>query len=184
MSNDTLLQTSVRGLVAFCLRSGDLGSSFVSAQRTIEGTRGHQYVQDQRPPEYRSEVSVRYRVDDAHSEMTLEIVGRVDGVLQEGDELLVEEIKSTYSSLEEVRPDNLHHWAQAKIYAHILVEQLQPTRVEIQLTYVQLDSGELREDRREFTREELEQEDQDQWTCEKCGGFRGSKEEVWVRNSA
>ncbi|MEE2833176.1 MAG: helicase C-terminal domain-containing protein [Candidatus Latescibacterota bacterium] len=156
MSNDTLLQTSVRGLVAFCLRSGDLGSSFVSAQRTIEGTRGHQYVQDQRPPEYRSEVSVRYRVDDAHSEMTLEIVGRVDGVLQEGDELLVEEIKSTYSSLEEVRPDNLHHWAQAKIYAHILVEQLQPTRVEIQLTYVQLDSGELREDRREFTREELE----------------------------
>jgi len=156
MPSDTRLQTSVRDLVAFCLRSGDLGSSFVSAQRAVEGTRGHQYAQDQRPPEYRSEVSVRHRVDDADSELSLEVVGRVDGVLHEGDELLVEEIKTTYGSLDDQRPDNQHHWAQAKIYAHILAQELQPRRIQVQLTYVQLVSGELHEDRRDFTREELE----------------------------
>ncbi len=156
MPDDSLLQTSVRDLVAFCLRSGDLGSSFVSAQRAVEGTRGHQYVQDQRPPEYRSEVSVRSRVDDADSDLSLQIVGRVDGVLLAGDELLVEEIKTTYGNLAEARPDNLHHWAQAKIYAHILAEEHKPRRIEVQLTYVQLVSGELHEDRREFTAEELQ----------------------------
>lgn len=150
------LQTSVRDLVAFCLRSGDLGSSFVSAQRAVEGTRGHQYVQDQRPPEYRSEVSVRHRVEDNDSDLCLDVVGRVDGVLHEGDELLVEEIKTTYGNLDDGRPDNPHHWAQAKVYAHILALELQPAKIEVQLTYVQLASGEMHEDRREFTLEELE----------------------------
>ncbi len=156
MSDNTLLQTSVRDLVAFYLRSGDLGSSFVSAQRAVEGTRGHQYVQDQRPPEYRSEVHVRHRVEDVESDLSLEIVGRADGVLLKGDELLVEEIKTTYSSLEQDRPDNQHHWAQAKIYAYILAEEHRPGRIEVQLTYVQLDTGEMHEDRRDFTHEELQ----------------------------
>ena len=156
MPDNTRLKTSVRELVAFCLRSGDLGSSFVSAQRAVEGTRGHQFVQDLRPPEYQSEVSVKHRIDDADSDLSLEIVGRVDGVVHEGDELLVEEIKTTYSNLENLHSDNPHHWAQAKIYAHILAEQRQPTLIEIQLTYVQLVSGELHEDRRQFTAEELE----------------------------
>ncbi|MDA0333901.1 MAG: PD-(D/E)XK nuclease family protein [bacterium] len=157
MTASSHLQASVRDLVAFCLRCGDLGSSFVSAQRAVEGTRGHQYVQDLRPPGYRCEVPVRWRIDDAESELSLEVVGRVDGVLHAGDELLVEEIKTTYGSLDAQQPDNQHHWAQAKIYAHILAEQLQPRLVEVQLTYLQLVSGEMREDRREFTRQELEE---------------------------
>ena len=151
---DTLLRISVRELVAFVLRSGDLGSAFISVSRAVAGTRGHQFVQDRRPPEYRAEVTVRHRVSEEGSDLSLEITGRVDGVLCDGDDLLVEEIKTTYGALEG-RADNDHHWAQAKIYAHILAEELNPTRVEVQLTYVQLDSDELHEDRRAFSRQEL-----------------------------
>jgi DNA excision repair protein ERCC-2 len=153
-SQATVVQTSVRQLVEFCLRAGDLGSTFVSAQRAIEGTRGHQFVQEQRPPEYRAEVYVRTTVDDDESDLSLEIIGRADGVLEEGDELLIEEIKTTYGTLTG-RPDNPHHWAQAKIYAHVLAEQRHARVVHVQLTYVQLDTQELHEDRREISREEL-----------------------------
>ncbi|HCV25362.1 MAG TPA: hypothetical protein DGN59_18050, partial [Candidatus Latescibacteria bacterium] len=65
MSEPVVLRIAVRELVSFVLRSGDLGAAFMSASRAVEGTRGHQFVQDQRPEEYRSEVPVRFRVDDA-----------------------------------------------------------------------------------------------------------------------
>ena len=150
---DTLVQIPVRDLVAFVLRSGDLGSAFLSANRAVEGTRGHRFVQDQRPEEYRSEVPVRCTVD-AGGSLSLQITGRVDGVLHDGGDLLVEEIKTTYGALEE-RPDNPLHWGQAKTYAHILAQDLRPQRVEVRLTYVQLDSGQVLEDGRPFTPEEL-----------------------------
>ena len=150
---DTLVQIPVRDLVAFVLRSGDLGSAFLSANRAVEGTRGHRFVQDQRPEEYRSEVPVRCTVD-AGGSLSLQITGRVDGVLHAGGDLLVEEIKTTYGALEE-RPDNPLHWGQAKTYAHILARDLRPQRVEVRLTYVQLDSGQVLEDGRPFTLEEL-----------------------------
>ena len=150
---DTVVPISVRDLVAFVLRSGDLGSAFLSANRAVEGTRGHRFVQDQRPEGYRSEVPVRCAVD-AGGSLSLEITGRVDGVLHDRGDLLVEEIKTTYGALDG-RPDNPLHWGQAKTYAHILARDLRPERVEVRLTYVQLDSGEVHEDGRPFAPEEL-----------------------------
>ncbi|MEE2659049.1 MAG: ATP-dependent DNA helicase [Candidatus Latescibacterota bacterium] len=154
MNQRTILQVSVRELVAFVLRSGDLGAAtFISASRAVEGTRGHQFVQDQRPDGYEAEVSITYLYQSAP--ISLEISGRADGVLFEDDVLLIEEIKTTYGSIDAKRPDNPHHWAQAKLYAHVLAVERRPSRVVIQLTYVQLDTGRLKEDRREFSLHEL-----------------------------
>ncbi len=152
-ATDSHVQISVRDLIAFVLRSGDLGTAFHSAQRAVEGTRGHRLVQGQRPDGYRSEVPVRCTVE-AGGALSLEISGRVDGVLHDGGDLLVEEIKTTYGALE-ARPDNPLHWGQAKLYAHILAQDLQPERIEVRLTYVQLHSGQVREDGRPFSRQEL-----------------------------
>ena len=125
-----LLKTSVRELVSFVLRSGDLVSGgFVSASRLVEGTRGHQQVQRTRPEHYQAEVAVSYRVEV--DDLALEINGRIDGLLVEGETVLVEEIKTTEGKLDPEAPDVPTHWAQAKVYAYILAVQNDLERVDV-----------------------------------------------------
>ena len=47
------------------------------------------------------------------------------------------------------------HWAQAKVYAFIVAEQSNLEFIDIQLTYLQLDTWKRHEDRRTFSREDL-----------------------------
>jgi len=148
-----VIQISVRELVEFVFRSGDLAVPFVSAARAVAGTRAHQLVQSSRPEDYESEVAVSILHED--EPLSLEISGRVDGLVRRGNDLLIEEIKSTSRAPDPARQDNPVHWAQAKLYAYILGAQGRLKVVQIQLTYVQLGSGALVEDRRDFKLEEL-----------------------------
>ena len=150
------LRVSVRELVGFALRSGDLAAGGIgSPERLAEGTRGHQELQRMRPEGYRAEVAVSHRVES--EDLDLEINGRVDGLVAlEPDEVLVEEIKTTRGDLDPEAPDNPHHWGQAKVYAYILAVQNGLDAVDVQLTYLQLDTNQTREDRRPFGIEELE----------------------------
>jgi len=154
-----LIKTSVRELVGLALRSGSLGGGgFVGTNRMVEGTRGHQKLQRTRPDNYQSEVAVSYRVDSG--DLELEISGRIDGVQVDersngSPQVLIEEIKTTDSELNPERPDNPHHWGQAKIYAYILAEQNNLDQIHVQLTYLQLESDETLEDVRVFSMEEL-----------------------------
>ena len=148
-----LLKTSVRELVGFVLRSGDLVSGgFSRPDRLVEGTRGHQQVQRARPADYQSEVPISYLVET--DDIALEISGRIDGLLVEDDAVLVEEIKTTEADLDEV-PENPAHWAQAKLYAFMVAEQSGLDSIDVQLTYLQLDTHEHHEDRRTFASDEL-----------------------------
>ena len=150
----TLLKVSVGELVGFVLRSGDLGGGgFASVARLHEGTRAHQKVQKSRPEGYQAEVAVSHLVEA--DELCLEIRGRVDGLMVDGDVVLIEEIKSTESELDPERPDDPVHWAQAKTYAYILAVQNDLEQIDVQLTYVCLDPWEVSEDRRSFTLDEL-----------------------------
>ena len=150
-----LLKTSVRELIGFVLRSGDLAAGgFSRPDRMVEGTRGHQKVQNARPDDYQPEVPVSYLVEA--DEIALEISGRIDGLLTEEDgTVLVDEIKTTEADPEENPPDNPAHWAQAKIYAFIVAEQSNLEFIDVQVTYLQLDTWKRHEDRRTFSREEL-----------------------------
>ena len=149
------LRVSVRELVGFALRSGDLAAGGIgSPERLAEGTRGHQELQRMRPDGYRAEVAVSHRVES--EDLDLEINGRIDGLVAlEPDEVLVEEIKTTYGDLDPEAPDNPHHWGQAKIYAYILAIQNGLDTIDVQLTYLQLDTNQTREDRRTFATDEL-----------------------------
>ena len=148
-----LLKTSVRELVGFVLRSGDLVSGgFSRPDRLVEGTRGHQKIQRARPADYQAEVPISYLVET--EEIALEISGRIDGLLVEGDVVLVEEIKTTEADLDAIA-ENLAHWAQAKLYAFMVAEQSSLDAIDVQLTYLQLDTDERREDRRTFACAEL-----------------------------
>ena len=71
------IRVSVRELVEYVLKHGDLKTSFASFKRAIEGTMGHQIVQRRRGKSYRSEVRVSYVVRDHPTDIALDIHGRI-----------------------------------------------------------------------------------------------------------
>jgi DNA excision repair protein ERCC-2 len=144
---------SVRDLIEFTLRRGDLGGdrTFSGPSRALAGVRGHQRIQRNRPANYQKEVPVRKELDDGG--FILRIQGRIDGVLAGPSELLLEEIKTVAGRWN--READPLHWAQAKIYAHIYSEGLGFDTISLQLTYLNLDTGELTELRENFELAEL-----------------------------
>ncbi len=147
------LSVSVRDLVEFVLRSGNLAGSgnFVGPTRALEGTRAHQRIQKSRPKEYETEVTVSHQIETP--EFVLTIKGRIDGLFRTPETVLIEEIKTTLGPREE-GVDPLH-WAQAKMYAAILLQQDPREAIGVQLTYVDLQSSQLTEHRQTFTAAEL-----------------------------
>ena len=144
---------SVRGLVEFVLRTGDLGGAtdFVRPSRALEGTRGHQRIQRSRPPGYQAEVKLSTVVET--DEFNLRIQGRIDGLLPALESILIEEIK-TVASPWDGEADPLH-WAQLKIYGYLYSQIAASSTFELQLTYLNLDSGAVTEFRDRSTGEEL-----------------------------
>ncbi|MBU2511331.1 ATP-dependent DNA helicase [bacterium] len=150
------IRVSVRELVEQVLQHGDLHASFGTQKRALEGTMGHQTVQKQRGESYRREVSVSYTVNDHPLGIELDIQGRIDGVFKEEDQFVIEEIKTTYSSLDELDPDESgSHFAQARIYAFLFADQFKLKSIKVNLTYFQLKSSQTKIFSRQYTSDEL-----------------------------
>jgi DNA excision repair protein ERCC-2 len=150
------ISVSVREMVEFVLRRGDLGGSgdFFAAARALEGTRGHQKLQKLRPDGYKPEVRLAHELHTP--EFDLLVKGRVDGILHTPERLLIEEIKTIRGGWSQSA--DLLHWAQAKIYAWIFATQQQFTgKIEMQLTYLELDSGKVTEFQEVVALEDLRQ---------------------------
>ena len=111
--NHNTIRISVRNLVEFVLRSGDIDNSFMSMSRAVEGTRAHQRVQKSYGPEYKAEVSLNHLVE--YEQFTILLEGRADGIISYDGKTIIDEIKSTTKDLETIEEDyNPLHWAQAK----------------------------------------------------------------------
>src|ERR1035437_2424396 len=108
---------SVRDLIEFVLRQRDVGGEreFVGSDRALAGIRGHQKIQRSRPTGYLTELPVEHRVET--DEFTLQIRGRIDGLIITSGQVLLEEIKTIQGTWDQ-EPDPLH-WAQAKFYGFI-----------------------------------------------------------------
>ncbi len=147
-------RVSVRTLVEFVLRHGDLQVGVSGGSRMVEGIHAHQFLQKKRGSEYQPEVTLRttYYQED----FILEIHGRADGLFKKESGVCIEEIKSTSLDLEQIDESySLLHWAQAQCYAYLLAEQEKLDQVETQLTYIQLDSHETKSFSRVHSYEEL-----------------------------
>ncbi len=146
---------SVRDLVAFVLRTGDLGGNghFTGPNRALEGTRGHQRIQKSRPAGYKPEVLISTKLET--QDVALIIKGRIDGILQRDDSLLIEEIKTVDEGWNG-HPDPLH-WAQAKVYAALYAPNHTFQSIDLQLTYLSLDSGQTAVFRETFKTHDLEE---------------------------
>jgi len=143
----------VRELVEFALRRGDLDppSQFVGPERALAGIRGHQEIQRSRPAGYQTEIPVEHSV--VTEEFTLQIRGRIDGLLCTTGEVLLEEIKTVQGTWD-LQADPLH-WAQAKFYAFLHARGRVLEHLVVQLTYLELATGLVTEFRQTFSFAEL-----------------------------
>ncbi|MFC1976577.1 PD-(D/E)XK nuclease family protein, partial [Chloroflexota bacterium] len=156
MNTKQTLKTSVRNLVEFVMKEGDLSpGGFQKRDRAQAGTRGHRRVQKSRPDGYEAEVDISHRVEN--EDLQLEIVGRIDGIFSAEQPVIIEEIKTSTQALNLIdEQHNPLHWAQAQCYAYMYARQHSLTEIQIHLTYFQLDSRAEKTFRRDFTLAQLE----------------------------
>lgn len=157
MGINGVVKISVRNLVEFVLRSGDLTSGFSSSSRALEGSKIHRRIQKAQGSEYQAEVHLVQKVEQKGC--FLEISGRADGIIigrDRPEQVIVDEIKSTTKQLELIEErDNPLFWAQVKCYAYMYAQQHDLKMIEIQLTYCQFTTGEIKYFRREYSFAEL-----------------------------
>lgn len=155
MATTNRIEVWVRNFVEFVMRSGDLVAAFGGGSRAAEGARAHRKLQKAQPPGYRPEVSLSHTVETP--ELTLEIKGRADGVIEEDGRVVVDEIKTTTLPLEEIgEEDNPVFWGQAKCYAYIYAVQNSLDGIGVQLTYYNLGDKTSRKFIKVFAVQELE----------------------------
>lgn len=156
MSNRNTIKISVRNLVEFILRSGDLNSTFTGSSRNTDAIKAHQKIQKSAPKEYAAEVSLSYTFEE--EDISLEISGRADGIIDNDGIIAIDEIKTTTAPIEFINEDyNLIHWAQAKTYAFIYAKEKVLENIYVQLTYYQIDTKEIKRFIKAFSFKELEE---------------------------
>ena len=92
------IRISVRNLVEFVLRSGDLDnrrSASAQKEAMLAGSRLHRKIQKRMGADYRAEVGLKMTVPlEGGIELVLE--GRADGIIQGTDRVTIDEIKGVY----------------------------------------------------------------------------------------
>ena len=151
------LNLSVHDVVDLILRKGHLDNRIFNYAAMQEGSRIHKEYQDRQDKNYFSE----YYLSDkfVYEEYVLNISGRADGIiLKENGEYIVDEIKSTVSSLDSFIADHGQwHLGQAMFYGYMLAKNKNLNKVEIQMTYIsQINSKEIKQINKEYTLKDLE----------------------------
>lgn len=157
MSEKQKIRISVRSLVEFILRSGDLDNrKSASADREAmqKGSRLHRKIQKQMGASYRAEVPLS--IEKEYEDFFLVVEGRADGIIEEPELVVIDEIKGVYMELNYLEKPILVHVAQAKCYAYIYAQQKKKQRMGIQMTYANLESEEIKQFQEEYSFEELE----------------------------
>lgn len=159
-----IVQISVRSLVEFVLRSGDIDnrrSSSAPDNAMQEGGRIHRMIQRRMGADYHAEVALKYTLETP--EYSIVIEGRADGVIRpekEGQEDLsevtIDEIKGTYHDLTKLEKPVFVHLAQAKCYAYIYALQNKLPSIRVRMTYCNMDTEEIKYFHFEFSFKEIQ----------------------------
>ena len=125
---------AVRALCEFTAKQGDLDLRFTPSPTAQEGIAGHAVVTARRGAGYRTEVSLSGDYGPLH------VRGRADGY--DPDENLLEEIKTYRGQLSSMPDNHRHlHWAQLRVYGHLLCAELGMDQVNLALVYYEIGSG-------------------------------------------
>ena len=174
------IRISVRELVEFILRSGDIdnrrGTSPEKAMQ--EGSRLHRMIQRSMGEGYSAEVPLHYIYEAENYRVILD--GRADGIIDEGAEggrefelgnnqitlnqylineefpaITIDEIKCVNRKLERLTEAVPVHLAQAKVYAFIYAKQNGLPLIRVRMTYCNIETEELKYFFHEYTWPEI-----------------------------
>lgn len=183
------IQISVRNLVEFILRSGNIDNRKAASPDNAmqEGGRIHRMIQRRMGSEYHAEVFLRHLFET--KDYAIRIEGRADGIIIEPEAdiaqvpeltdieipvsyrdsvtVTVDEIKGTYRDIHKLKEAMPVHLAQAKCYAYIYGRQNDLRNVRIRITYCNIDTEEIKYFHFEYSMEELEE-----WFEEVIGQYR------------
>ena len=183
------IQISVRNLVEFILRSGNIDNRRTSAPENAmqEGGRIHRMIQRRMGGDYHAEVLLRYVYHT--EEYEIHIDGRADGIMIQpvGDQaqipeltdvsvepayrdmvtVTIDEIKGTYRDLQKIKEAQPVHLAQAKCYAYIYGSQNQLNHIRVRMTYCNIDTEEIKYFHFEYEMDELRE-----WFVEVMSQYR------------
>lgn len=150
------VRISVRSLVEFILRSGDIDNRKAASPENAmqEGGRIHRMIQRRMGPSYQAEVSLRHVYDAERYEIVVE--GRADGIITEEGRVTIDEIKGTYHDLAKMKGPVSVHLAQAKCYAYIYASQNHLEEIGVRMTYCHMETEEIRYFQEQYQYSQLE----------------------------
>lgn len=151
------IRVSVRNLVEFILRSGDIDNrrgTMADKDAMQMGSRLHRKIQGKMGADYHAEVPLRTQIDC--DGFLLIVEGRADGIFEQDGQTVIDEIKGVFRDVERMEEPDPVHLAQARCYACIYAEQQNLEKIGVQMTYANLDTEEIRRFSSSYTRSELE----------------------------
>ena len=143
--NLPMIRISVRNLVEFILREGDIDNRTGGGQDPENmqmGSRIHRKIQRQMGSDYQAEVPLKTEI--VCDGFTLKIEGRADGLIHTKEQVMVDEIKGVLRELDRVQEPAGIHLAQAKCYASMVAEQEGVDEIGVQMTYCQMETEEVK----------------------------------------
>lgn len=166
-----LIRISVRNLVEFILRSGDIDNRAAGADKDamLLGGKIHRKIQRRMGADYHAEVAMKMEVPCRGFSLSVE--GRADGVMETPSGIVIDEIKGVFKELEFLKEPVPIHLAQAKCYAYIYARQHDLNEIGVQMTYCNMDTEDLKRFQNVFRTEDLEN-----WFFEIVGQY-----EKWAR---
>lgn len=152
------IRVSVRNLVEFVLRSGDIDNrrtAIDQKEAMLAGGRIHRKIQKKMGSGYQSEMVLKCTVEEDGFEILVE--GRADGIIREGNRATIDEIKGVYMDIGDLEEAVEIHLAQAMCYGYFYGSQENLDELTIQVTYCNLDTEEIRRFQVIKTTEELKE---------------------------
>ena len=166
-----MIRISVRNLVEFILRSGDIDNRIAAADKDamLLGGKIHRKIQRRMGADYHAEVTLKYEVPCKG--FILSVEGRADGIIDTPSGIVIDEIKGVFKDLDMIKEPVAVHLAQAKCYAYIYASQKKLEEIGVQMTYCNMETEEIKRFQNVYVYEEL-----DRWFWELIGKY-----EKWAR---
>ena len=166
-----VIRISVRNLVEFILRAGDIDNRIASTDKdTMQlGSRIHRKIQKQMGPDYHAEISLKYEIPC--KDFTLKLEGRADGIIELPEGIVIDEIKGVLRELNQIKEPVPVHLAQAMCYAYIYASSHNLPEIGVQMTYCNMETEEIKRFQSGYIFEDLER-----WFYELIGKY-----EKWAR---
>ena len=129
-----VIRISVRNLVEFILRDGDLDNTkgIMDKEAMLKGGRLHRKIQRQMGSNYQAEVPLKKETE--YEDLIILTEGRADGILTDPDRVVLDEIKGIYGNVSKLEAPVPVHKAQAMCYAWVYADKEKLERITPELT--------------------------------------------------